>query len=323
MSLAPALKSLTRHEPLSEETGHRVAAALLDGGVPELEQGALLGLLDGRGDEVSAVAGFVAALSERCFGLKVRAAPARPVVLASCAGTADAPNLLPLLALTLQRLKLPVLVHGEFSAPGRVVAAQVLRELGMLPTVTLQQAQQELDASGMSMVPTAVFAPGLAHLLALRARLGFGAFAERLARFVDPFAGEGLVVIAAADERERRLLRSVLYERPGTYLLLEAVHGEAFADPRRRPAIELIRDGSAEALFDAEGAPMRGSGALPRPLDARATAAWTRAVLRGETPMPLPLVNQVACCLYGAGYTVDMNQAKAIAAVQTGSLLAA
>ena len=39
--------------------------------------------------------------------------------------------------------------------------------------------------------------------------------------------------------------------------------------------------------------------------------------------MPLPVVNQVACCLYGAGYTVDMNQAKAIAAVQTGSLLAA
>jgi hypothetical protein len=39
--------------------------------------------------------------------------------------------------------------------------------------------------------------------------------------------------------------------------------------------------------------------------------------------MPLPLVNQIACCLYGAGYTVDMNQAKAIAAVQTGSLLAA
>ena len=57
--------------------------------------------------------------------------------------------------------------------------------------------------------------------------------------------------------------------------------------------------------------------------DARSTAAWTRAVLHGHSPMPLPLVNQVACCLYGAGYTVDMNQAKAIAAVQTGSLLAA
>jgi hypothetical protein len=46
-------------------------------------------------------------------------------------------------------------------------------------------------------------------------------------------------------------------------------------------------------------------------------------VLRGEMPLPLPIVNQVACCLYGTGYTVDMNQAKAIAAVETGSLLAA
>jgi hypothetical protein len=40
-------------------------------------------------------------------------------------------------------------------------------------------------------------------------------------------------------------------------------------------------------------------------------------------PLPLPLVNQIACCLYGAGYTQDLNQAKAIAAVETGSLIAA
>lgn len=39
--------------------------------------------------------------------------------------------------------------------------------------------------------------------------------------------------------------------------------------------------------------------------------------------LPLPLVNQIACCLYGAGYTDDMNQAKAIVAVETSSLAAA
>ena len=43
----------------------------------------------------------------------------------------------------------------------------------------------------------------------------------------------------------------------------------------------------------------------------------------GLVPVPLPLVNQIACCLYGAGYTDDMNQAKAIVAVETGSLAAA
>jgi len=36
--------------------------------------------------------------------------------------------------------------------------------------------------------------------------------------------------------------------------------------------------------------------------------------------VPHPLVNQLACCLYAAGYTEDMNQAKAIAAVEAGGL---
>ena len=88
-------------------------------------------------------------------------------------------------------------------------------------------------------------------------------------------------------------------------------------------ALELIRDAHAELLFEGDAQAMRAAAGAVCGDDARSTAAWTRAVLHGHSPMPLPLVNQVACCLYGAGYTVDMNQAKAIAAVQTGSLLAA
>jgi anthranilate phosphoribosyltransferase len=323
MSLVVALKTLSGRERLSEDAARRTTAALLDGGVPELEQGALLALLDARSDEIAELSGSESALSERCFRLKTTPASVRPVVLASHAGSADQPNLLALLALTLQRLKLQVVVHGVLAAAGRVVAAQVFREVGVLPCLTLQQAERELDGTGLALVPTAVLTPGLADLLALRGRIGFGAFAERLGRFVDPFGGAGLVVVAAADEQERRLLRALLRERPGTYLLLEASHGDAFADPRRRPALELIRDGQGEILFEAEAAALRTTVSAPRASDARSTAAWTRSVLRGEYPIPLPLVNQIACCLYGAGYTADMNQAKAIAAVQTGSLLAA
>lgn len=323
MSLAVALKTLTRRERLSEAVARQTTAALLDGGVPELEQGALLALLDARADEIAELAGCESALSERCFRLRAHPSGVRPVVLAGHIGSADGPNLLPLLALALQRLTLQVVVHGVLGTPGRVVSAQVFRELGLLPSVTLSQAQKELDEAGFAFVPTAVLSPGLADLLALRGRIGFGGFAERLARFVDPFRGEGLTVVAAADERERRLLRGLLRERAGNHLLLDAGHGDPFADPRRRPVLELIRNGRGELLFEAEAGSVRCASNVPRTNDARGTAEWTRAIMRGELPMPLPLVNQIACCLYGAGYTVDMNQAKAIAAVQTGSLLAA
>ena len=323
MSLSHALKSLSRKERLSEEAARQLTAALLDGGVPELEEGAFLALLEERVDERAELDGCRMALSERCFRLAAPDRSVRPVVLPSHSGTTEQPNLTALVALSLQRLNVPVLVHGVLSASGPVVAAPVLREVGVLPCVTLSQVQKELDTKGLAFAPTAVLVPGLAHLLALRSRLCFGAFAERLARFVDPFSGASLIVVAASDERERAMLRDVLRENEGAFLLLEADHGEAFADPRRRPALELVHGGTCELLFGAEAAPLRPAANVPSSSDARETAAWIRAVLRGEVPMPLPVVNQVACCLYGAGYTVDMNQAKAIAAVQTGSLLAA
>src|SRR5688500_3539175 len=136
MSLAVALKTLSTRQRLSEDAARHATAALLDGGVPELEQGALLALLDPPSDEVAEMSGSESALSERCFRLNVSRTGVRPVVLASHAGSTDSPNLLPLLALALQRLKLQVIVHGVLSAPGRVVAGQVFRELGVLPCVT-------------------------------------------------------------------------------------------------------------------------------------------------------------------------------------------
>src|SRR3954467_6461050 len=105
MSLALALKTLSGGERLSEDAARRATAALLDGGVPELEQGALLALLDARCDEVAELAGCESALAERCFRLNAGSSGVRPVVLASHAGSTDGPNLLPLLALALQRLK--------------------------------------------------------------------------------------------------------------------------------------------------------------------------------------------------------------------------
>ncbi len=54
---------------------------------------------------------------------------------------------------------------------------------------------------------------------------------------------------------------------------------------------------------------------LPQPNDVVGTAAWTRTALAGDVPVPHPLINQLACCLFVCGYAADMSQAKAIAAV--------
>jgi hypothetical protein len=104
---------------------------------------------------------------------------------------------------------------------------------------------------------------------------------------------------------------------------MRSTEGEPFANPKRRPRIEYFKDSNAQVLFEAEAGPVKSIPTLPAAIDAVTTAAWIKGALVGESPVPLPIVNQLACCLYGSGYTNDMNQAKAIVAVETGSLATA
>jgi anthranilate phosphoribosyltransferase len=104
---------------------------------------------------------------------------------------------------------------------------------------------------------------------------------------------------------------------------MRGTEGEPFADPHKRPRIELFDDGRVETLFEQESATVDALAGLGPATDARATATYIRRVLDGQAPIPLPIINQLACCLYAAGFTADFNQAKAIAAVQTHSRAAA
>lgn len=326
MSLASLIRKLLDEgagDSFSERDAYQLFAAVLDDGIETLELGAVMTLLEARGVTFSQLLGFGSALNERRFCIAAPVALVRPVVLSSHAGTLAEPNLLPLLALVLQRLGVPVLVHGALNGDGRVATAHVLRELGVMPCASLTQVQMRLDEQKLAFVPTAVLAPGLADLLALKSRLGFDGLARLLAQLLNPFEGVALLVVAANSAKERRLLKEFLCACDCNALLLEGTEGEAFANPRRRPELEYIHAGTADLLFEAEAGQFQSAAASPSPADPASTARWIRRVLDGEAPLPLPLVNQLACFLYGAGYTDDLNQAKAIVAVETGSLVAA
>ena len=326
MAVTQAIKVLSgaagSERDLSEGAACAVLSAILDGGLDELELGALLTLLEGKAMTLAELLGYGAALAPRCNRLKRPPGAARPVVFACYGGVRAQPHLLALVALALQRLGVPVVVHGALDGAGAIAAASVFRELGIQPCASLAQAQSQLEERKLAFVPAAVLAPGLARLLALKGRLGFGAFVQALARLLAPFETEALHVMAANPVVDEALLCDYLALSGSSALLLEGVEGEAFADPGRRPRIELVTGEERRILFDAESA-VRHPAALPAALDARTVAAWIRRAMAGAVPLPLPLVNQIACCLHGAGYTDDMNQAKAIVAVEIGGLAAA
>ncbi len=304
---------------MSREEAQLLYGAMLDGGVPDLELGAIAIALRMKGESNEEMVGFLSAARERLHSLRRPQGRIRPVVIPSYNGARKSANLTPLLALLLQRFGVPVLVHGLIEGYGRVTSAQIFREFSLgslLPCTSHAQAQQAMDEHGLAYVPLSVLSPGLNDQLALRARLGLRNSAHSLVKMLDPFKGEGLMLAAATHPDYIDTMRDVLSAVGTRALLLRGTEGEPFANPKRRPRIEYLHDDVADVLFEAEHDSLKTLPHLPETCDAKATVDWMRRVLAGEYPLPQPLANQLACCLYASGYADDFNQAKAIVAVE-------
>ncbi|MBS1191030.1 MAG: anthranilate phosphoribosyltransferase [Rhodocyclaceae bacterium] len=322
MNYARYLKELGRgaegSRDLATEEARQLYGAMLDGGVPDLELGAIVVALRVKGERLDEMLGFMAAVRERTHRLRAPHGRPRPVVLPSYNGARKGANLTPLLALLLKRFGVPVLVHGLLEGYGRVTSGQVFRELGILPGTTLGQAQDALEEGGLAFVPLPILAPGLADLLALRARLGLRNSAHSLVKMLDPFPGNGVLMATATHPAFIDLMRDMLTVDGTRSLLFRGTEGEPFANPKRRPRLEYIHDGQCDTLFEAEHDSLQSLPHLPEGADVHATAEWTRQVLEGHLPLPLPIGNQLACSLYACGHAEDLNQAKAIVAVEGG-----
>jgi anthranilate phosphoribosyltransferase len=307
-------------QDLPEEDAYALFRAVLDGGVPDLELGAVLLALRSKTESLGELLGFHRAAAERSYRLRRPNAHGVPVVIPAYGGARTEPNLLPLLGLLLRRLGVPVLFHGTLESSAAVASAYILRELGVMPSATVAQAQSALEQDNVAFVPLAALCPGLADLLSLRHRLGVRNSAHAVAKLIDPFAGEGVLLAGSDSPAALEKLAAFFNATGGRALLLEGTDGEPFANPRRRPRMEYLHQGARHVLFEEEAHAIKAVSGLPVSIEVQPTAEWISQALAGETPIPHPLVNQLACCLYVSGYTEDMNQAKAIAAVEAGSL---
>jgi anthranilate phosphoribosyltransferase len=313
MSYAALIRRIESGEGLDYVEARALGAALLDGGVPELETAAFLVSFHQHDPGLDAWLGLHAALAERLPDFAAPPGGYRTVVLPTYHGTRSHPHLTPLLALLLKSFGISVLIHGVLEGGGGTAAAYVLRELGVMPCASTAQVNAALRQDGIAFAPVALLSPGLAALLALRSRLGIDGMVTRLAVLADLLGPQSLRITPMTQALDLAPTSAVLEALGGHALLMLGCEGEAFADPALRPDMALIRDGQVERVYEAQTL-----SALPVNLpasDARSTGAWIQQVMHDHLPLPLPIRNQLAVCLYAAGYTEDLNQARAITAI--------
>ena len=308
---------------LEEDEAYQIFSAMLDDGVSDLELGAIVMALRIKSESTEELLGFYRALAERVYPLALPDAHCLPVVLASYRGARHQPNLLPLLALLLRDCGVPVVIHGTLQGNGRVTTASILRELGILPCINLPQAVKHLNEQGLVFLHAVTLCPGLAALMTLRERMGLRNSAHAMAKLIDPFPEGCLRVISVSHPEYLDKVREFLTMTGARALLLRSTDGEAYADPMQRQQMEFINDGAARILFAAEQGTSKNSAQLPDDIDAHTTAGWIRRVMAKEIAVPQSVISQLACCLYGCGYTDDMSQARAIATSKSWNMVSA
>lgn len=284
---------------LNREQAHSLMAAILDGGVSDLELGAVLIALRMKGEVAAEIAGFLDAVDTRCATIK-SGTDTPVVILPTYNGSRHAPNLVPLLAMTLARAGIPVLMHGQASDPAaqgagsnktRITTLEILQRLGISPSSSTSEASAQLTANKLAYVPLATACPGLARLVGLRRVLGVRNVSHTLAKLLRPVAGPSVLLSAYTHPEFGDMLGELFTLKPQPSLLMRGTEGEAVANVRRPQAIVEWLDGASTTVIEtAAGSPPELPSLPDR--DAGATADWIRAVQMGEQPLPEAIARQ-------------------------------
>ncbi len=140
---------------LDQETARALYTHMLNGDVPELEMGGILIALRIKGEGEAEMRGFYEAMQSQTMRLTPPVTKPMPIVIPTYNGARKQANLTPLLAILLQKLGFPVVVHGVSEDPTRVLTETILALLGIEPTLHAGQAQAKLEGISRSISPLA------------------------------------------------------------------------------------------------------------------------------------------------------------------------
>ncbi len=280
-------------KPLSREQAETLFGDMLDGTVPPLELGAIVLSMRIKGESLDELIGFKHAMDARTAQLRVPAGR-RCVILPTYNGARRQPNLMPLVALLLAREGVPVLIQGRHDFDTRVDPFALLAALDVTPHADVDAASAALAAGRPACLALATLLPGLDTLLALRPRLGVRNSGHTMAKLLDPAKGASVRVVTVTHPEYLIRMDEFLRADAGTALLMRGTEGECYANPRRRPAMQLYVDGALHETIEAAGGGAPPNEHVPDHPEVAENAALVRAMIEGRTPVPEPILAQVS-----------------------------
>ncbi|MFA7495776.1 MAG: DNA-binding protein YbiB [Acidithiobacillus sp.] len=310
-------------EDLTYEDANLLFTAWLNGDLPDLAVGALWTAYRIKGESVDELRGFVHAVETQMQAIPFKH-PCQPVILPSYNGTRRGANLLPLLALILARCGVPVLLHGrsrsdekeadrlaDHDPSGRIHSADILRRFGISGAENAEQAATLLHLQGITDLPVHAIHPGLDRMLNLRQKLGVRSSVHTVVKLINPFETSAVHCAGVTHPPYLLLLQAYFMAERRTALCLRGTEGEPFANPKRRPDLQICQDGQSSLWMPKDDQPLKTLPALPDDSGISATCRFMEAVLEEHLPLPAPLADQVLCLLCLTGRCANRDAARA------------
>jgi anthranilate phosphoribosyltransferase len=265
---------------------------MLAGTIPPLELGAILIALRVKSESDEELLGFSRAMQQTTHCLK-SPEDLPVVVLPTYNGARRQPNLLPLLALMLQKAGMRVLVHGRHDFDNRENPFPLFAACGIQVAKSIAAAEESLETSGIALLDISLLNPGLDALLSLRNRLGVRNSAHTLCKLLDPCPDHSIRVVNVTHPEYMTRMTDLLKTQGGRALLLRGTEGEPFANPRRRPALMGFFQGTSMPLYAAEEGGTLPIPGWPETADLHENIALIKALLKDSERIPQPLHDQV------------------------------
>jgi anthranilate phosphoribosyltransferase len=301
MGIAQYIKEIGRGKDgaraLSREQASDLLGQVLDGRVSDLEIGAFCLAMRIKGETAQEMAGFLDAVHAR---LNLVASPSTEpmVVIPSYNGARRLPVLSPLLALLLARRGVPVLMHGQQTEDKRICAQNVLLAGAFIKESAIKNIAFQSFEKHFEYRPTAALLPSLARLLDVRRTVGVRNSAHSLVKLMNPVAGPALIISSYTHPEYLHSMTQTLLLTQGHAMLLRGTEGEAVADARRTPQMDVFLNGQAHCVQAQQEGSLQTVPDLPPDTSAEATAQYTHDVLDGRKSVPTPIALQVEHILH-------------------------
>lgn len=292
---------------LDFDTARGLYSRMLNGDVPDLELGGILLALRIKGEGEAEMLGFYEAMQQQTIRLTPPVAKPMPIVIPTYNGARKQANLTPLLAMLLNKLGFPVVVHGVSVDPTRVVSETIFAMLGIEATHHAGQAQAKLDGHQPVFMPVSALCPPLEKQLSLRWVMGVRNSAHTLAKLATPFEKDAALRLSSVSHPEYvARVGKFFADIGGRGLLMHGTEGEVYANPQRCPQINLIDEHGTRVLFERQDE--QSEAVLPTTKDPEVTARWTERCLAGSEPVPESLKIEMACCLVATGECASLEE---------------